>query len=242
VSDELATVELVRRAYEQTVAAGTARIVLITEHDWGPSEPTPPRRRRMPVRFVGSVAKAIGKRMLKSMTKGMDFRRMEGEGVVDFTHRRYMVDYGHYARAYVEGQEWSGLSGIAREKLPTRPDEVPTPLWLLDLLAGVTDADDEGSDVVRGDNCRRISVRVDVSRASAATPGGVAAPARSRFEELLALPVDVWLDGSCVRRVRFAGKAAAETIELWDFGVRIKSLEWTYMPSFRSPGADRGWP
>jgi len=242
MADESETVDLVRRAYAATIASGTARLVAITEHIWPPVPPAQRRRHSQPVRLLRSVAKVIGKRVWTRITRRFDFRHMEAEGVIDFTRRRYAVDYGGYSRAYVDGQEWTGRSGRARLTLWPDADVVPTPLWLVDLLAGVTDADDVGTDLVRGDTCRRIGARVDVSRASAATSGGVAAPARGRFEDLLSLPVEVWVDDSRVRRVRYEGDHEAETVELWDFGVRIKALDWTYMPTFRSPDAARGRP
>jgi len=255
MADASGTVDLVRRARAATVAAGTARVLAVTEHDVALWEELP--RRRGPLsraaRFVAGavaallppvryVAKFAGRRLWKLVGRGISFRRQEAEGVVDFAHRRYAVDYGHYSVMYMDGQHWNGRSGRARVTLPVRDGEVPTPLWLVDLLSGVTQAEDQGPEIVRGATCRRIAVSVDVGRASAATPGGVAAPARSRFDELLSLPVDVWIDDSHVRRVRYVAGETAETIELWDFGVRIKSLDWTYMRTFRSPDAAPGRP
>jgi hypothetical protein len=236
VGDDSATVEMLRRAHHATLEASTARVVAVTDHEWPPVEPTPRRRpRSRPVRLLSSIAKASAKRLWTPITDR--FRHMEAEGVIDFGHRRYAVDYGYYSLVYLDGQEWSGRSGRARLTLSARSDVVPTPLWLVDLLSGVTHADDSGTDIVRGGTCRRIAARVDVGQASAATPGGVAAPALTRFEGLLSLPVDVWIDDTHVRRVRCTADHKTDTIELWDFGVRIKALDWTYMPTFRSPDA-----
>jgi hypothetical protein len=254
MGDDLRTVDLVRRAHAATVAAGIARVLAVTEHDFALGEP--PRRRGTmsgPRRFVanavagvlwpvGAVAKFAGRRLWKLVGRGVSFRRQEAEGVIDFKRRRYAVDYGGYSRMYVDGQEWTGRSGRARLTLWPRADVVPTPLWLVDLVAGVTHADDDGTAIVRGATCRHISARVDVSRASAATPGGMAVPARGSFDDLLSLPVEVWVDDTQVRRVRYEGDGTVETVDLWDFGVRIKALDWTYMPTFRSPHAAPGRP
>jgi hypothetical protein len=108
-------------------------------------------------------------------------------------------------------------------------------LWLLDLLAGLTVATDEGGADVRGTACRHFSTTVDVSRASNVTPGGVAVPRLRRYEDLLALPVAVWIDDEHVRRVRFRAEDRIDTVELWDFGVSLGDLDWTRLPTFRSP-------
>jgi hypothetical protein len=142
------------------------------------------------VRPVISVAKATGKRMLNAATRAFDFRHRSAEGVIDLPRRRYMLDYGSYARLYADGKEWDGRSGRLLSTLPPDGHELPTPLWLLDILGGLTAATHEGAEDVRGTECGRFTATVDVSRASRVTPGGVAVPALRRFEDLLALPVN----------------------------------------------------
>jgi hypothetical protein len=52
------------------------------------------------------------------------------------------------------------------------------------------------------------------------------------------LPLDVWLDQTYVRRVRFTREERfgreTEAIELWEFGVTVNHLDWTRLPTFRS--------
>jgi len=70
------------------------------------------------------------------------------------------------------------------------------------------------------------------------TWGGIAAPARTRFEDLLALPVEVWIEDTQIRRIRFSFEGIeqhTDTLELWDFGVSLDDLDWTRLPTFRSP-------
>jgi hypothetical protein len=165
-----------------------------------------------------TVGKAMGKPLLKRALRDFDSRRQEAEGVIDFVQRRYMLDYGHYARLFADGYEWNGRSGRLLSTLPPDPDAIPTPLWLLDLLVGITETRDAGTEEVRGTPCRRITAKTDVSRASRDTPGGVAVPKLGRFEDLLALPIEVWVDQSQVRRVRFEREAQVDAVELWDFG------------------------
>jgi hypothetical protein len=49
------------------------------------------------------------------------------------------------------------------------------------------------------------------------------------------LPAEVWLDDSHIRRVRFVSERRIESLELWDFGASLEGLDWTRLPTFRSP-------
>lgn len=198
----------------------------------------PYRRRGGILRPVLNASKAGAKWLAKRATRDR-LRRQTAEGVIDMAERRYMLEYGSYARLYADGKEWDGRSGRRLVTLPPNPDEVPTPLWVLDILAGFTAGSETGPEDVRGTPCRHLTGTTDLSRASQATPGGVAVPARKRFEDLLALPVDVWVDDTHIRRVRFTSEHPtghrSETLELWDFGVQLDDLDWTRLPTFRSP-------
>jgi hypothetical protein len=236
MDDDRPAIEVIADARERTLAAVSARIELFIDHTWeSPPVPRRPRRRRGGLmRPVRAVAKMAGKRLLKAVIGDFDFHHQNAEGVLDLDRRRYMLDYGSYARLYADGKEWDGRSGRRLVTLTTDVDVVPTPLWLLDVLAGVTAATDEGTEDVRGTPCRRLTATIDVS-ASKLTPGGVAVPTLARFEDLLALPVEVWADDRHVRRVRFRPEHRTETLELWHFGVPLDDLEWTCLPTFRSP-------
>jgi hypothetical protein len=53
----------------------------------------------------------------------------------------------------------------------------------------------------------------------------------------------VWIDGKHVRRFqtvergsgRYARATKTETVELWDFGVPVDELDWSRLPTFRTP-------
>jgi len=176
---------------ERTLAAGNARIQLVSEL----LLESPRREPSAFGRLVARTAKAAGAMLMRTPLRRLNFRRRVGEGVIDMVGRRYMLDYGHFAVLYTEGKLWGGRSGRAIATLEPWDEERPRePLWLLDLLAGLTEATEIDTEVVRGTPCRHLRVAVDVSRASKATPGGVAVPARSSFNELLALPMEVWSD------------------------------------------------
>ena len=235
IDDDRAAVEAIADAHERTRRAASARIELFIDHTWE-MPPLPKRRRGGLMRPVISVAKAAGKQLLRAATRNVDLRHQSAEGVVDLQGRRYMLDYGSYARLYADRKEWSGRSGRPLATLPPDEHELPTPLWLVDILAGVTAATEDVTEDVRGTTCRRFSATIDLSRASRLTPGGVAVPARGRFEDLLALPIEVCLDDEHVRRVRFRPEHRTETVELWGFGVSLDDLDWRRLPTFRSPG------
>jgi hypothetical protein len=211
---------------------------LVTDHHWELPQ-MPYRRRGGLLRPVLNASKWGAKQLLRTATKDIDLRHFTAEGVIDMTGRRYMLDHRHFARLYADGHQWEGRSGRAIATLAADSDELPTPLWLLDLLGGVTDVVDIGTEDVRGTSCHHVAATVDVSRAAKATRAAVAVPARRRYEDLLALPVDVWIDPTHIRRIRFASSHKLEqrtdTMELWDFGTPIDDLDWTRLPTFRTP-------
>jgi hypothetical protein len=87
-------------------------------------------------------------------------------------------------------------------------------------LQSATDARDTGDDTVRGTPCQVLAV--------------LAGPAE----------LTVWIDDAHIRRIESVEHASNQyssvskrlTIELWDFGVAIDSLDWSHLPSFRAPG------
>lgn len=129
------------------------------------------------------------------------------------------------------------MGGPTGRPVPTRSGSEPswpTPLWFIDVVAGLTAAAPKGTEDVRGTPCRRFDVIVDLSRASKFTTGAIAVPKVGRFEDLLALPIEVWVDDEHVRRVRFSQDGRTDTLELWDVGVPLEDLDWTELHAFRS--------
>jgi len=162
----------------------------------------------------------------------------EAEGVVDFARRLVAMDFGAYA-VIVEGErEWGGLSGRARSTLPEHRAGPSQPLWLVDLLHGMVEAEPAGDEVVRGMPCRRLAGRADLGRAERDGGRPVAVPEASRIEELHAVPIDCWIgrDG-LVRRVRVQMRSRITGVDLFDFGVPVER-DWPDMPTFRTPVAD----
>ena len=225
-TDALARVEAAR---DRTVAAGLARVEHRLEHHLRlPQRRTPARGQPAGVkrRFLG----AIGRRLWRRVNRHGRFSTMSTRGVFDPAGERYQVHAGEYAVLRVGDRQWAGL---ARTPVAQCEPEAPhglDPLWLFGLVAGVIEAWDAGAELVNGTRCHRYSLLVDLSQASARAPHGRAAPARPRFEALLALPVDVWLDDKHVRRVRYAEEHHSETLELWDLGLAPDEVDWTRLP------------
>jgi hypothetical protein len=227
-------------AHQSTLELVSARIELVSDRGWEiPSMPN--QRRGGLLRPLLKGTKWAAKQLLANATQDFDFRHQSAEGVLDMTARRYMLDYGNFARLYADGQEWHGRSGRAIATLPPDAGALPTPLWLLDLLSGLTDAIDVDTEHVRGVRCRHLAAKADLSLAAQATSGAVAVPACPRFDDLLALPVDVWVDESHIRRIRFSPHQRidqrTETLDLWDLGILLDDLDWTRLPTFRSADA-----
>jgi hypothetical protein len=185
----------------------------------------------------GLVLKVAGAgigRLMNRAARGVGRGAIAG-GIIQPTARRFMADYGHLAFLTVDGRSWRGAPGSPIAKL--EPEDHATSgdaLWLLDVVRGVTDATPDGRENVRGWPCRKVAATVDLGRASAETEGGLCPPTVQRFEELLALPLTVWIDEERVRRVRFEQTGepfqATYTVELWDFDVPTGHVDWTRLP------------
>lgn len=235
---------------ERTLAAPSARIVLHKElrvslAGW-----------QRPSGWRGSVlrlALKAGKLLLRAgwrlvtrlkTTRGPGFGHMVGEGIAEPARGRYMIDFGSFAELHSAGKTFGGRSGRSLQTLHPGPDHdrVGDVLWLLGLLPGVTDAALDGTETLRGTASRRFAAHVDLERASAATGDGLRPPPVDRVEDLRALPVTVWIDGQHVRRIRFESRPPARlltTLDVWEFGVPVGDLDWSRLPTFRSPGYEQ---
>ena len=237
----MSAVDDLRDAYGRTVAAGSARVELTVRHhyEW----PTVPRRRRggllRPVLSIGWAGLRGAGRLA---ARRFQLSGLTGTGYVDLSARRYMIDFGDYAGLGADDRRWRGLSGSPlADRTEADADDFLSPLWLLDLLGGVVEASELEPEDLRGARVRHVTTTVDVSRASAAAPNGIAIPpSTERFEELLALPVEVWFDASHLRRVRYGSEHQTLTLELLEVAVPLDGLDWTRLPAFRSAGEAEG--
>jgi hypothetical protein len=233
---------LVLECARRTLAADSARVEFVREFHWSRPPDSFPRRRRRGglLRPVMKLLKVAIRALWRRWTHGMSFGRVAAEGIIEPAKRRYMLDYGEHAEVQVDGESRAGRSGDDTDTGGVFIGPASRDLWwLLEMLRGVTGVNADGDELVRGTSCRRLSASVDLSVASAASENGLRPPSVERFEELLALPLTVWVEGTYVRRVVFSESPGTSTLtlELWDFGVDTTGLDWSRLPTFRTGGS-----
>lgn len=150
-----------------------------------------------------------------------------------------MIDYGSSASIQVGDQQWSGRSGRPFDTLAAKPARVASPLWLIDLLSGITDTEECEPEELGSQGWRRFAVTINLADASAAAPDGMASPSQDRFESLYKLSAEVWLDDTHLRQIRFIDWRQTYTLTLSDFGTQTDTSDWTRLPTFRSPSERR---
>jgi len=210
----------------RTLSAPSARLQIRDDTETG-RDPEPAPRRRPGL--VGRLAGRAVKRLLGSAVADLtaaEFREFllhqYGAGFIEPAAGRYLIDFGGYAQVLVDGRRFGGLSG---EPLGPRYEIRPhrfrrdDPLDGLRKLQRATAARWAGTEQVRWTTCRVVAATVDDSEFT------------------------VWLGDQHIRRFqaveRGSGRSAratrTETVELWDFGVPVDELDWSHLPSFRTP-------
>lgn len=215
--------DVIARA-DRTLAAPSARIEYRIDREFVRSE-QPARPRPGPVgRLVRLAAKATWQRISPDMdfAEAHDqFMHNVSKGFIEPAAGRYQTDSGGYAVVYVDGQEWAGLSGWPLgPRYRHRREHPDNPLRLLRLLQATTDAWPAGDESLRGTPCRKLAVRAGSTEFT------------------------VWIDDERIRQIQLEVHASNEhastsetrTTELWDFGVPVDSLDWSRLPTFRTPG------
>jgi hypothetical protein len=228
-------VDEVTRCVDRTRDEASARVVFVRGHDfeWPRS-----KRRGGLLRPAGKAVRIVGRAAWRRVSGGFNWGHVEAEGYIEPRARRCMLDHGGFAQLYKDGEWWSGASGAPLAPVHHDGQRIQQDVWwLLDIALGAFEATDVGVDDVRGTKCRRIRVTVDMARASDAAGAGLAVPLVERFDELRAIPVEVWIDGERLRRVRHtAGREGLEqtvVLELWDFGADTAGLDWSRLPALR---------
>jgi hypothetical protein len=209
-----------------TLAVPSARIEFRSDIEVVPVQP---RERRRPG-FAGRLARRAARAAWERVAPGWDagrvrdaFEHQLGEGVLEPAAGRYLVDYGGYAQLLADGKRFGGLSGqpLQLRHQERHPPEQPNdPLTFLTMLRQVSAARYAGGDPVRGTMCRKVNVQAGSAE------------------------LTVWIDENHVRRIQsvirtstaYSTAARTQTLELWDFGAADGSLDWSRLPSFRTPG------
>jgi hypothetical protein len=205
----------VLEALERTKEAGPASC----EYEWQFSFPDPRRSRR------GGLIGWLGRRLEERLN-----RPMRGSGVVDVGARSAAIDFGGFAVVIREGREWSGRSGRLLSSLPSKSMRMYQPLWLSDLVTGVTEAREVGVERVGGRDCRHFSAVADA--VVVATKTDFLLPSKRRLAALRAVPVDVWIDADgLIRRLRYPDHPVM-VLDLQQHGV--PAWDSPSLPTFRS--------
>jgi hypothetical protein len=212
--------EIIART-DATLAAPSARIEFRV--DLARTESGPAPRRPGPIgRLVARSARAALARFAgeDAASLGEAFAHPVAAGFIEPAAARYLLDYGHYATMSVDGKRLGGRSGaLVQGRHPDRhaPEPYSDPLVLLRLPHSATGARPVGDETLRGTPCRMIAVTTP-------DPAGLT----------------VWIDDEHIRQVRYEELmehvSRTTTLELWDFGVPVDSLDWSRLPSFRTPG------
>ncbi len=214
--------EVIARA-ESTLAAPSARIEFRADTQIVRAERQERRRPGPAGRLAMLAARAAWDRIAPGVNAARlrdAFLHQAGEGFVEPAAGRYLIDYGGYAEMCIDGRHFGGPSGHplqARHRNNRPPKQAHDPLGLLRLLLGAAEAQHAGDEMLRGTLCRMIVVTAGEAE------------------------LTVWIDDEHIRRIQVEDHAANGrssvskilTLELWDFGVPVDSLDWSRLPSIR---------
>ena len=150
------------------------------------------------------------------------FLHQFGAGFIDLAGGRYLVDFGGYAQVLVDGRRFGGLSG---EPLGPRYELRPHKFRRDDPL-----------DALR--KLQRATRPAGPARSGcagrpAASRWSRRAPTNSRSGSMTSAS-----SGSGRWNAGLVGpyrRQGPRRVELWDFGVPVDSLDWSRLPSFRTP-------
>ncbi len=178
----------------------------------------------------------LGRRKQQEGEQDWDGDRM---GVVDVRHRRSLLATPYFLTLEKDGQEWTSWSGRPLAELPERPAKALGPLWLFDLLRGVTGAEPFDAGGATTDAVCLV-VAADLGRAVAATGADAALPPGATYGDLNHLPLRVWIrrDDHCFQRISYRDPDGLReaTMDLRSFGDQ-DDVEWgsDRIPSLPQP-------
>ncbi len=157
---------------------------------------------------------------LSSLFGGLAWSFPGPAGRIDFTAQRCLYSNGEFWLLLGPGLRLSGMWG-EWEWAPDHADALTEddPFWLLALVAGSSEATDEGARELGGTPCRRYLTTTDFALAAARSERRLMSPWRGDIDDPQRLRLEVWLDANGrVRRARLYGKRSSTSLELFDFG------------------------
>jgi hypothetical protein len=162
-------------------------------------------------------------------------------GVIDFAAHRCMCGPFKVSRSreqavlVVEDQLWRGTPGKPIDRLSATTASSSQPLWLVDLLRGIVDAEEREVDFLQGRPCRHFAAHIDMSRAADVLTYKMALPpGTSQLHELNELPVEVWIDDEGhvrrIRRTALLWGTATATVDFTEFAIPLPA-DWSRLPT-----------
>jgi hypothetical protein len=252
LSDESAEREqLLLDAIERTICSGTARMeyrfqVSLAEDLFSSKTRSTARKRGSRLsRLLRRLGAVAGRGLWWAVRRLVDrwTRKMAAQlhpGVVDFAGHRCM--YGPYkatrareeAVVVVEDRKWSGAPGTPLDRLAAEDAGAMQPLWLIDLLGGITEGQRQAREVLGGARCTRFAAHANLCRAGEALAYQVAVPTGiKRLGDLEKIPVELWIDEEgYLRRIQHSSGEGGEwtlTLDLSDFGIE-QPPDWSRLP------------
>lgn len=232
--------EEVLNALTRTVSRGTARIAFHVELSDGLDDmpksgvsPRPegsalqrPRQRlsQQPGRLCSWVLLRFARRLLNKISP------IYAVGIIDFAEHRCLYHPAGKARVMmvVGDRSWEGTPGTAVAGLSATPASPFQPLWVFDLVRGVTEAQPIGDAELSGRRCRGFFARADLNRAADAASYDVAVPVKvNQIGELKRIPMTVWVDDEgYIRRIWQSNPTSR--LELIEFGIAAPS-DWSVL-------------
>jgi hypothetical protein len=143
---------------------------------------------------------------------------VEYTGVIDFAQERSIYNCGAFWKLYAPGRDFIGEPGAweADDHYGITREE---PFWLLELLKATVDATAEGTQAIRGAECRHYRGIADFRQATATATLAMEYPLRGAELDLGALAIEAWVDATGrIRRAVFHGVGSLTTLDLFDFG------------------------
>jgi hypothetical protein len=172
--------------------------------------------------LLGKAMWAAGDMRQKAMTR-LQISDIPGPaGRIDFKNERclYCEDEDQWTLT-APGLEFMGEPGEWEQVVSDEDALVDhiDPLWLLQLIAGVVEASEDGDEAVLGEPCKRYRTVASLPVASARSQRKMQPPSSRGDLDLNRLPIDVWVDAAGrIRRAILHRDQSLTLLELSNFG------------------------
>ena len=228
-------------ALERTLGRGTARIVFSLTIDLSepqrPPRPRGPLLRRLKARFAQASALSFLRFMgwlMRTRVPGIEKRPVQHSGLLDLAAHRCMYSLIGTSKVtlVVRDQRWEGEPGSPVSELTAGPAATAQPLWLLDLVRGITEAKAQGEESLGGQTTRRFTAYANLERALRAAPYPMpGANASDLVVDHKRLPLELWVDGEgCIRRIHVRHSLVPMTLDLLELGA--PPPDWSRLQTF----------